>query len=105
MAKRWENTSADLRRSILKSRERSTQGENFVVVQVDNTRLADGVPALSTDWWNYGGITRDVTIVEVPATFIENYSLQLAKNDLGRIDGWIQISGASHTAEGQRRDT
>jgi len=68
-------------------------GENFVVVQVDNTRLAEGVPALSTDWWNYGGITRDVTIVEVPATFIENYALQLAKNDLGRIEGWIQISG------------
>ena len=68
-------------------------GENFVVVQVDNTRLAEGVPTLSTDWWNYGGITRDVTIVEVPATFIENYSLQLAKNDLGRIGGWIQISG------------
>jgi beta-glucuronidase len=68
-------------------------GENFVVVQVDNTRLADGVPTLSTDWWNYGGITRNVTIVEVPTTFIENYSLQLAKNDLGRISGWIQISG------------
>jgi beta-glucuronidase len=36
------------------------QGKNFVVIAVDNTRLADGVPTLNTDWWNYGGLTRCV---------------------------------------------
>ncbi|MGH9824761.1 MAG: sugar-binding domain-containing protein, partial [Blastocatellia bacterium] len=33
-------------------------GSNFVIVKVDNKRYRDGVPALSTDWWNYGGLTR-----------------------------------------------
>ena len=41
-------------------------GENFIVAAVDNTRLADRVPTLQTDWWNYGGLTRDVALVEVP---------------------------------------
>jgi len=37
------------------------QGKNFVVIAVDNTRLADGVPTLNTDWWNYGGSRGDVS--------------------------------------------
>ena len=59
-------------------------GENSLVVEVDNTRRLEGVPSIHTDWWNYGGITRGVKLIEVPGTvFIENYSVQLAK---GRID-------------------
>ena len=38
---------------------------NFLVVKVDNTRGADEVPTLNTDWWNYGGITRSVKLVEL----------------------------------------
>lgn len=41
-------------------------GSNFVVAAVDNTRLVSGVPTVNTDWWNYGGLTRDVSLVEVP---------------------------------------
>ena len=33
---------------------------NSLVVRVDNRRLREGVPTLNTDWWNYGGLTRDV---------------------------------------------
>ena len=47
------------------------EGENFVVIYVNNTRKAEGVPTLSTDWWNYGGLTRDVLLVEVPETFVQ----------------------------------
>jgi beta-glucuronidase len=52
---------------------------NFLVVKVDNKRYADEVPTLNTDWWNYGGITRDVMIVATPAVFIEDFMLQLKK--------------------------
>ena len=52
--------------------------DNSLVVKVDNTRHADAVPTVNTDWWNYGGLTRDVTLVETPATFIRDYRLQLA---------------------------
>jgi beta-glucuronidase len=69
-------------------------GDNFVVVEVNNARRADGVPALNTDWWNYGGLTRDVTLVEVPETFIQDYSVQLAKGSTGEIAGWVKLNGA-----------
>ncbi len=39
------------------------EGENFLAVEVNNTRTVDAIPALSFDWWNYGGITRDVMLV------------------------------------------
>jgi beta-glucuronidase len=68
-------------------------GENFLIVEVNNARRADGVPALKFDWWNYGGITRDVALVEVPATFIQDYCVQLAKGERGQIEGWVQLNG------------
>jgi beta-glucuronidase len=71
------------------------EGDNFVVVEVNNARRGDAVPALNTDWWNYGGLTRDVAIVEVPATFIQDYCVQLAKDSQGEIAGWVKLNGAT----------
>jgi beta-glucuronidase len=68
-------------------------GQNSVVVEVDNTRRTDGVPALSTDWWNYGGLTRGVMLVEVPGNFIENYRVQLGKSSPNEIAGWVHVNG------------
>ena len=55
------------------------EGKNFVVVKVDNKRQASAVPTQIFDWWNYGGITRDVLLLSVAPTYVENYSLQLGK--------------------------
>ena len=52
-------------------------GENVVIVKVDNKRHAEDVPTQIFDWWNYGGITRDVCLVTVEPTYVENYKLQL----------------------------
>ena len=57
------------------------EGENTVIVKVDNKRHADAVPTLIFDWWNYGGITRDVKLVKVPKVYLEDYSLQLVKSE------------------------
>ena len=70
-------------------------GENSIVVEVDNTRHPDGVPSVRTDWWNYGGLTRSVELIEVPETFIESYSVQLAKGSADRVAGWVQLNGAA----------
>jgi len=70
------------------------QGRNVVVVKVDNMRHQDEIPTVNTDWWNYGGITRDVLLAEVPATYIADYKVQLAKGDLTRIQGFVQLAGA-----------
>ncbi len=68
-------------------------GKNFVVIAVDNTRLADGVPTLNTDWWNYGGLTRDVSLVDVPSKFIDDYDLHL-NHDRTAIEGSVHVEGA-----------
>ncbi len=65
---------------------------NYLVVKVNNTRKLDAVPALNTDWWNYGGITRDVLLIEEPAVFIRDYSVQLKKGDKNTIEGFVQLS-------------
>ena len=61
--------------------EQLKEGENVVIVKVDNKRHADDVPTQIFDWWNYGGITRDVLLVDVPDVCIENYKLELEKAD------------------------
>jgi len=75
------------------------EGENFVVVKLDNKRKREGVPTLNTDWWNYGGITRDVYLIDVPETFIKDYFLQLKNNSINEISGWIQLEGKEKVQE------
>ena len=60
------------------------KGENTVIVKVDNKRHAEDVPTLIFDWWNYGGITRDVLLVKMPKTYIEDYSLELSRKEEGK---------------------
>ncbi len=67
--------------------------DNFIIVKVDNKRKREAVPTLNTDWWNYGGITRDVKLVEVPSTFIRDYFIQLKKGSENQISGWVQLDG------------
>jgi beta-glucuronidase len=68
--------------------------DNYLVVKADNTRHKDAVPTDNTDWWNYGGITRNVTLIEEPATFIEDYCVQLKKGNLNTITGFVKLNNA-----------
>jgi beta-glucuronidase len=68
--------------------------DNFLVVRVDDTRRSDQVPTVNTDWWNYGGITRPVSLVSLPESFIQDYSVQLKKGSTEQIAGWVQLNGA-----------
>jgi len=70
-------------------------GDNTLVVAVDDTRHAEGIPAARFDWWNYGGLTRSVSLVEVPGTFVEDYFVQLAKGSSNTLAGWVQLNGAA----------
>lgn len=53
------------------------EGENTLIVKVDNKRHASAVPTQIFDWWNYGGITRDVRLVKLTPVYIQDYSLSL----------------------------
>ena len=57
------------------------EGENNVIVKVDNKRHPEDVPTQIFDWWNYGGITRDVRLVKVTPVYLEDYSLQLSRKE------------------------
>jgi beta-glucuronidase len=66
--------------------------DNYLVVKVDNKRQLDAVPTVNTDWWNYGGITRDVLLIEEPVLFIQDYIIQLKKSDNDAIIGSVTLS-------------
>ncbi|HET6979281.1 MAG TPA: glycoside hydrolase family 2 TIM barrel-domain containing protein [Pyrinomonadaceae bacterium] len=67
--------------------------DNFLIVKVDNKRRRDAVPTLMTDWWNYGGLTREVKLIETPTTFVEDYMVQLQQRSRNRVTGWVKLSG------------
>ena len=66
-------------------------GENFVILKVDNKRKAENVPTQIFDWWNYGGITRDVFLIETQEVYIQNYFFVLDKKSKINEDKEYQI--------------
>jgi len=68
------------------------EGNNFLILKVDNKRQKEGVPTLNMDWWNYGGITRDVMLITVPEIYIEDYAVQYKTDKNGTIFGWIKLN-------------
>ena len=75
------------------------EGENTIIVKVDNKRHAEAVPTQIFDWWNYGGITRDVMLVKVPPVYLEDYNLQLTSLEGRRLSFSVKLnkSEADHT--------
>ena len=67
-------------------------GDNFLTVEVNNRRTADAIPALAFDWWNYGGITRDVMLVSVPDNYVDDYFIRLRKGTPDIIDIDMKMS-------------
>ncbi len=66
-------------------------GKHSLVIQVDNRREKDRIPAMRSDWWNFGGLTRSVDLVFVPATFLRHAWVSMAPD--GRVVGGIDIDG------------
>lgn len=71
------------------------EGENSLIVKVNNQRTKEGLPGDGFDWFNYGGITRDVLLVETPQSYIDDYFIQLQKGSNKQVDGWVQLNGAT----------
>jgi beta-glucuronidase len=69
-------------------------GDNFIVAAVDDQRTVDRVPTVRFDWWNYGGIIRPVSLVEVPDTFIDDETLQLKRGSQTQLDGYVHVINA-----------
>lgn len=72
--------------------DRLRAGENTLVVEVNNRRSVDAIPAMSFDWWNYGGITRDVMLVDLPDNYLADYFVQLDRNRADLINVDVRMS-------------
>ena len=76
-------------------------GSNFVVIAVDSTREADGIPSVGIDWFNYGGLTRDVSLVTLPPQFIDDYDVHLKREstfsaaDANTLAGYVHVEDAA----------
>lgn len=57
---------------------------NWLLLVVDSTRRARGVPSDNVDWFTYGGLHRSVRLVTVPETFIRTATVALRPD--GRFD-------------------
>ena len=64
---------------------------NRLVAGVDSQHSERGIPPPVTDWETYGGITRPVTLIWVPETFVDDAWVRLT-ND-GRIAADIALDG------------
>jgi beta-glucuronidase len=51
--------------------------DNIIQVCVNNTRTLDRVPMRNTDWYNWGGLYRDIELIRVPAIFIKDFKMHL----------------------------
>lgn len=68
------------------------EGSNDLLVAVNNTLNDASVPTARTDWWPYGGLTRDVALVSTPAAFVRNASIWLEDHVSGRIQARVQTA-------------
>jgi len=68
------------------------KGENSVVLKVNNTRRKEAIPTQIFDWWNYGGITRDVMLLNLPETYVQDYYVQLDKGSNKKIRCEVKLN-------------
>lgn len=69
-------------------------GGNYLVVRVNAALDGSSVPTRDTsDFFKYGGITRDVHLVSVPETFVRQYHVYLDDLEQGRYKAWVQLDG------------
>lgn len=69
------------------------QAENRILIQVDSTRRPAQVPTENTDWFNYGGAYREISLVEVPKVCVKDFFIALVPdNQYNRIRAQVTLS-------------
>ena len=68
--------------------------ENRIIIQADNTRRPQQVPTDNTDWFNYGGVYRDIDLIRVPANYIKQFRIALVPDGcFDKIQVRLRLSG------------
>lgn len=70
------------------------QRNNRIHILVDNTRKKPAVPTLNTDWFNYGGLYRDVELIRLPESYIKDFTVALQRDsNFNKIKVEVEIAG------------
>ena len=73
-------------------------GRNWLMLCVNNARTTDRVPMRNTDWFNYGGLYREVALYDTPATVIRDIGLSMVDDgDFGTIAVDVTVDGPDAT--------
>lgn len=59
-------------------------GRNWLMLCVNNVRTTDRVPMRNTDWFNYGGVYREVSLIETPESVIRDFFIYLCPEGRNR---------------------
>lgn len=51
--------------------------ENRIIIQADSARRNGQVPPPNTDWFNYGGVYRDIELIRLPKVYIKDFKIAL----------------------------
>jgi beta-glucuronidase len=73
-------------------------GRNWIMACVNNARTRDRVPMRNTDWFNYGGLYREVSVFETPRSLIKDLFVYLVP------DGTYATVRAEVTVDGPDRE-
>lgn len=69
--------------------------QNRILVVANNTRKPTQVPTENTDWFNYGGMYRDVELIRLPGTFIKDFSIGLVQDgSFSKIQVALEVEGS-----------
>ena len=76
------------------------QEENRIIIQADSTRRPEQVPTENTDWFNYGGVYRDIELIRVPAVHIKRFRTALIPDGTFskvrvQVRGWFTVFAAA----------
>lgn len=70
------------------------QAENRIIIQADSTRRPEQVPTENTDWFNYGGVYRDIELIRLPETYIKRFQIALVSDGaFNKIKVRVRLSG------------
>ena len=71
-------------------------GDNRLTVAADSERSPADVPPPVTDWENYGGITRPVSLITTPPTYIDDAWIRIDRD--GHLLATVRLNGENAAA-------
>ena len=69
------------------------KAENRIMLVVDSTRRETQVPTENTDWFNYGGVYRDIELIYLPEVYIKDFQVALVPDGtFNKIQAEVEMS-------------